>query len=148
MSIFLISLLGVVLLFSFKYQESKTGRVVFSTFRDQADVKAIELKIFLMWSRKELEKIPPFLVLVSRAIVHEIALYLASLAKRGEEQAYRLADIVSHKHHFERRAPRSEFLRQVSEHPMRNRHDPNGTGKNGGVVRDATVLSDREESVG
>ncbi|MDP3646091.1 MAG: hypothetical protein Q8R25_03315 [bacterium] len=135
-SVLLVSLLGIVLLFSFKYRESKTGRVLFPTLRDRADVRAIELKSLLLWSRTELEKLPPFMVLLSRNLIHETALFLASLARRGEEQAHRLADIVSHKHHFERRATRSEFLRQVSEHPMRNRNDSNGAGKNGEVARE------------
>jgi len=115
-SFFLVSLLGIALLFSFKYREVKTGRVYLPMLRHQADIKAIQLKILLMWSRKELERVPPVMVLISRAIVHEMALYLASLASRGEVQTHRLADIVSAKHRFERRATHSEFLKQVSDH--------------------------------
>jgi hypothetical protein len=113
---FLASFIGIALLFSMKYRESKTGYVYFPTARDWADAKSIELKLMLMRSRTEIERLPPLAILLLRRLVHAGALSFAALARIGEEQAHRLADIVSHKHRFERREPRSEFLKQVSEH--------------------------------
>ena len=116
-----IVLIGV--LFILKRWEEGSGRVLAPALRRGADRQALELKDRLLNLRYDLARIPPFLVLYARYLVHEGALGFAALARTSEHQAHRLADLVSHKHGFVPRETRSEFLRQVSEH------------KNGGVER-------------
>jgi hypothetical protein len=134
-SAFLVSLFGIVVLFSVKYREAKTGHTYFPSFRDASDEKALVIKKVLLRTRVMIERLPPIVLLVIRFYVRVLALKFASFLKYGENQAHRLADIVSYKHRFERRETRSEFLRQVSDH------------KNGGAMRD-TVVPEPDEIVG
>lgn len=134
-SAFLVSLLGMIVLFSVKYRETKTGRIFFPAFRDSSDEKALVLKGKLLRTRAMIEQLPPILMILARNLVRMIALKFASFLRQGEAQAHRLADMVSHKHRFERRETRSEFLKQVSDH------------KNGVAERDVAV-ADRDEIVG
>ena len=128
-STFIVSLLGMAVLFSVKYRETKTGRIFLPALRDSADEKARMLKDVLMRGRVEIERLPPILMILIRNLVRVGALRFAASLKFGEEQAYRLADLVSYKHCFERRETRSEFLRQVSDHK-------NGGGQSGsGIIR-------------
>ena len=112
-STFGVSLFGIIVLFSLKYREAKTGRVMLPAFRDWADVQAVGLKSLLAWLRIEAEKMPPMMVAILRYFIRWAALKMAHLARQGEHQAHKLADIVSHKHRFERRETRSEFLKQI-----------------------------------
>ena len=113
--IFLGSILGIVLLFSVKYWEEKTQRVFAVPLRSRADVQALRFKDLLARSRSELSKFPPNFLYISRIVLREVALGAASLARASERQAHRIADMVSHKHRFEKREPRSEFLKKMSE---------------------------------
>ncbi len=135
-SAFAVSLLGMIILFSVKYRETKTGHVYLPALRDVSDEKAIALKVHLLRARVVIEHLPPILMILSRNLVRVIALKFAAFLRYGEDQAHRLADMVSHKHRFERRETRSEFLKQVSEH------------KNGGAMRDNTIVADPDEIVG
>ena len=117
---FFVSLLGIAGLFTLKYWEERTQRVIAQNIRARADGQALEFKYWLEHSRGELQKLPPKLVRLSRIAVHEAALGAAASARFIERQAHLLADMVSHKHHFERRAPRSEFIKRMIEHPMRD----------------------------
>ena len=118
--IFFLSLLGIVSLFGLKHWEEKKQRVVAQDMRIRADGRAIEFKTWLENSRGELKKLPPALLRLSNFAIHEAALGAAASARFIERQAHRLADMVSHKHHFERREPRSEFLKQMTEHKNGN----------------------------
>ena len=140
--VFFISLIGIVALFGVKFWEERHESVFAQPMRQKADEHAIKLKELLLQSRVEAAKLPPKAVHVTRILVHIAALQAAHLARVLEAQAHRLADFVSHKHHFEKRETQSEFLKQVSEHPMRNRNGSNpgttqaatghgGAGKNG-----------------
>ena len=119
--VFFVSLLGIVGLFGLKHWEEKKQRVVAQDMRTRADGRALEFKTWLENSRGEFKKLPPALLRFSRIAIHEAALGAAASARLIERQAHRLADMVSHKHHFERREPRSEFLKRMTEHK-------NGTG--------------------
>jgi hypothetical protein len=121
--IFGISLVAIGGLFVLKHWEVGTGRTLAPAVRHNADHQALELKNRLLHLRYDLARVPPFLVLYARYLVHEGALGVAAFAQMSERQAHRLADLVSHKHGFVPRETRSEFLRQVSEH------------KNGGIER-------------
>ena len=132
---FIASLLGIILLFTVKYREAKTGHTYFPTLRDASDDKALALKRILMHTRFVIEQLPPIAVILMRNLVRVIALRFASILKHGENQAHRIADIVSYKHRFQPREPRSEFLKQVSDH------------KNGTVGRD-TIVTDPDEIAG
>lgn len=118
--IFFLSLLGIVGLFALKHWEERKQLVVAQDMRARADECALEFKTWLENSRGELKKLPPELLRLSRIAVHEAALGAAASARFIERQAHRLADMVSHKHHFERREPRSEFLKQMTEHKNGN----------------------------
>src|SRR4051812_48088700 len=102
--VFFIALIGIVKLFVVKYWEEKRGRVFFPHMRDGLDRKAEQLKDLSLAARADLEKLPPEGVRLTRALLHEGALSLARLARSSEEGAHRLADFVSHKRGFERRA--------------------------------------------
>lgn len=112
---FAVSFVGIAGLFALKYREEKAGRVYLPSLRDSADEKAVAFKGWLARRGKDLELLPPFAAMLARRGVHELALSFAAIARMGETQAHRLADLVSHKHRFERRAPRSEFLMRVAQ---------------------------------
>jgi|SRR3989344_3740278 len=123
-AVFFVSLAGTVALFVLKQWEERTGRTLAPTVHRYLDVRALQGKELLVALQADLEKLPPELVHLAHIAVHTGALEVARLARFLEAQAHRLADFVSHKHRFERRAPRSEFLKKVIEHK-------NGNGSNG-----------------
>ena len=114
--VFFVSFVGIVLLFGLKYWEIRRKRVLMPAAREKFDVRALRVKELLTAARTDLERIPPFLVVLTRLAVHEVALAIAALARFAEAQAHRLADMVSYKHRFEKRESRSEFLKKVAEH--------------------------------
>ncbi|MDP2648669.1 MAG: hypothetical protein Q8P19_02090, partial [bacterium] len=101
--------------FALKYWEIRSGRVLSPKMRERMDKRARNLKDLTLAARVDLAKLPPQALRVARLFVHEAALFLAALARAGEKQAHRLADMVSYKHRFEARQTRSEFLKKVSE---------------------------------
>ena len=109
------SLVAIAALFVFKYWELRTERAA-STIRDRADEQALRLKQMLTHMREESEKLPPQLVRFARLGIHELALGVAGMARLLERQAHRLADMVSHKHRFERRESNNDYLKQVTDH--------------------------------
>lgn len=113
---FFISLAGLVGFFGLKHWERKRMRILFPQLRASLDDAASRLHDLLIALKVDLEKVPPEIVHVSRILVHESALWAASMLRTLSLQAHRLADLVSHKRNFVRRAPRSEFLKKVSEH--------------------------------
>lgn len=115
--VFAVSLLGIIALFGLKIWEERHEATLAPAARRRADLRALELKARLMDARQRSSQVGPFLILLSRYMVHEGALGFARIARVAAIQANRLADFVSHKHRFERQAPRSEFLKAVSERP-------------------------------
>lgn len=114
--VFGLSLIAIVALFELKRREGKSGRVYLPALRAEMDVRALRLKDLITAAEADLAKLPPEAVHLSRVGIHVLALEAARLARFLEGQAHRLADLVSHKHRFVRRAPRSEFLKKVTEH--------------------------------
>ena len=112
----LVSLASVMGLFTLKRYEEQRGIVLAPQMRHSADEKAIEFKNFLLSLRSRTEQLPPLGIRIVRIIIHDLALSFAMFARAAEKQAHRLADLVSHKHRFERRETKSEFLKQVSEY--------------------------------
>lgn len=123
-STFFASLAGMIVLFLLKDREIKRGAVYMPRLRDYADRKARECKEETLHLGERMKLLPPLANLVLRRVVHELALASAAVARRAEEQAHRLADLVSHKHHFERRATRSEFLMQMGKRTPLNARSP------------------------
>ncbi len=115
-TVFFISFLSIVSLFALKYWELRNERVIAPILRAKFDARALHLKDLLAAARVDLAKIPPLTLRLTRILIHEAALGLAVLARITERQLHRLADLVSHKHRFEKRETRSEFLKKVSEH--------------------------------
>lgn len=113
--IFGFSLFGITILFALKAWETHRGYVLAPTLRLRADEQALRFKAYIMNGRQEVSKIIPLTTLMMRYFIHEGALAFARAAHFTGVQAHRLADFVSHKHHFERQAPRSEFLKRVSQ---------------------------------
>ncbi len=120
--LFFASLAGIALLFALKHWEMGTERIIAPAVRSSADRHALRFKDMLEKGRGELEKLPPALVHVTRFGIHELALGIASLARILERQAHRLADMVSHKHRFERKETKNGYLKQVSDHQNSNDH--------------------------
>lgn len=115
-TVFLISLAGLVGLFGLKEWEARSSRVFFPVLRRKLDEWAFFVQDAMVALKVDAEKIPPELVHLSRILVHEIALSLASILRFLALQAHKLAELVSHKRNFIRRAPRSEFLKKVIDH--------------------------------
>ena len=118
--IFFISLVGISALFIAKYWEEQHEHVLVQKMRQKADERALQVKLLLSKGRFELLKLKPTAIRLARAAIHIAALQTAHLARVIEAQAHRLADFVSHKHHFERREPKSEFLKKVGEYKNGN----------------------------
>lgn len=129
--VFFISLIGIAGLFGVKYWESAHGRVLYPNARTMSDEQAARLKELVRMGRAELSKLPPQALVMAKKAVHAGALGAARLARAMESKSHQLADMVSHKHHFEKRETRSEFLKQVGEHPISNNNGSNGNGQNG-----------------
>lgn len=129
--VFFVSLLGIAGLFAAKYFEERHQKEVLSPLlREKADERALRLKVLLLEKRAKAEKLPGTFLHLTHVAIHRAALEAARFARFLEAQAHRLADFVSHKHHFKKGETRSEFLKQVSGHPMRDPRS-NGAGKNG-----------------
>lgn len=120
-----VSVAGLTLLFVVKYWEEKRSRVFVPMLRLSADREAIELKRLLDRGEDEFYKLGPTTIRLARLLLHDLALALARLSRASERQAHRLADMVSHKHRFERRESTNEFLKQVSEYKNGKNGDSN-----------------------
>lgn len=118
-----VSILGLIALFFIKHWEEKNARIFMPKFRLAADDRSLEIKSILLWCQKELQKLGPTSLRITRFLLHDLALSLAALSRASERGAHKLADMVSHKHAFQRRETKSEFLKQVSETPIRNLRD-------------------------
>ena len=114
--VFFVSLALIIGLFTLKYLELRNGRVLAPALRAKLDTRAANFKELVIAAQMDIGKLPPLFVLFLRALVRQVALMLAALARAGEHQAHRLADFVSYKHRFERRETRSEFLKKVAAH--------------------------------
>lgn len=128
--IFAASLVLIVALFALKYWEMRRQRTAFAGLRARADRRALEIKALLLRSGEEAQRIPPTLLYLSRIAVHESALGLALLARVLERQAHNVADMMSHKHRFERREPQNEFLKQVGEYKNGSPESTDDSGQN------------------
>ena len=111
-----VSVLGLAFLFYVKHWEERKARIFVPQLRLAADDKALELKALLLWCGAESRKLGPTSMRIARLMLHDLALALAALSRASERQAHRLADMVSHKHRFEKRETRNEFLKQVGEY--------------------------------
>ncbi len=122
--VFIVAFFGLIALFALKRWESGRGQIIFPGIRSKADDGARNIKsilLALLWYGK---KLPRILVALTRLGVHVTAVTFGHLAHYVGEKSHALADFVSYKHRFERRETRSEFLRQVIEHPITNRTAP------------------------
>lgn len=128
--VFFLSLFAIAFLFALKQWEVRNERVVLAPWRARADVRARQLKELLDAARLDLSRIPPEAVRLSRIGIHQLALAFAAFAREAERYAHRVADVVSYKHHFEKRDTRSEFLKKVAEH--KNGSDST-LGENGNI---------------
>lgn len=113
--LFLLSLGGIIALFALKYREAERDLVYAAEARRRLDERARHLKQAVLRFGAEAEKIPPRAVALSHFLIRDLALLTARAGEALERRAYRLADMVSHKHRFERRETRSDFLKQMNE---------------------------------
>ena len=113
-SVFFISLVGILSLFIVKRWELQNEVILAPRLRDGADHYARILKHRLVTLEGEVGTWWPQTVLVLRYGVHLTALAIARGFSRGERMMHGLADRVSHKHQFERRETRSQFLKEVT----------------------------------
>ena len=112
--VFFVSLFLVFVLFALKRVELARGARIAEPLRASADLGALRVKRLLSDVEERIENIPFFLSALVRYGVHICALSFARLARVGEREAHRLADLVSHKHRFERRETKSKYLKEVS----------------------------------
>jgi len=113
--VFATSLALLILLFCLKKIEIHRQRRFGEGFRVRADVGALRVKALLETGEHYLEQTPWFALALARYTVHVSALSFARAARFLAVQAHLLADLVSHKHRFERRETKSKYLREVSE---------------------------------
>jgi hypothetical protein len=113
--VFFFSLVAICALFALKNWEEKRGRVLAPRVRAVLDARAVRLGELLEAGQKDLENLPSALAHVSRLALHLGAVGFGHIAHWIGERSHRLADMVSYKHRFERRALRSEFLKKVTE---------------------------------
>jgi hypothetical protein len=119
MIIFGVSLTLIIALFVLKRIEIRRDVRFGEHLRASADSGALRVKALLETTEDHIENIPFFIGAMTRYGVHVGALSFARLARVLEEQAHRLADLVSHKHRFERRETKSKFLKEVSDYKAR-----------------------------
>ena len=116
LSVFAASLFGIVALLSFKAWEMRRGALVLPGLRAALDRGALVLKQQLERIEGVLARLPAMMSLFSLQVLALVTVKLARMARGASEAAYRLADFISHKHNFERREIRSEFLKTMIEH--------------------------------
>lgn len=121
--VFFASLVGITFLFSLKKIEMNRPVRFADRMRTRADDGARVVKHWLEVSEWYLENAPFFLGALTRYGVHIGALSFARLARSSERYAHELADLVSHKHRFERRETKSRFLKEVGEYKNGNGSD-------------------------
>jgi hypothetical protein len=109
------SLVGLCGLFGLKWYEHTHETTYAPQLRSALDDYARALKMQVLVLKESTKRFPALVLLISRYLIHVGAKAFARLAKRMERAAHDLADRVSHKHSFKRRAPRSQFLKQVIE---------------------------------
>lgn len=129
------SCIGICILFGIKYWEVTRGHLLAPKVRTKADERALEIKNLLVRGAYEAAKLPPASLRFIRFLVRESALLLAGVASAIERYAHKLADFVSHKRGFERRAgrgsePRSEFLKRMGETDSERLDAEEGNGHN------------------
>ncbi len=120
-ALFIFAFFGLVALFALKRWESRRERIIFPEVRRYADEGALGIKMFMLAALWYLRKLPYILFHVVRIGIHICAVTFGHLAHWIGEKSHALADLVSHKHRFERRETQSEFLKKVIEHPITNR---------------------------
>ena len=120
---FFASLIGIALLFFLKFWELRTQKVVAPEARSRFDEQALAIKERILRGRDALERLPPEMMRFTRAAIRESALSIAGLARVIERNAYRLADLVSHKRAFTRREQKNEFLNRVQGNNLEERND-------------------------
>ncbi len=115
-SIFGVSLISIVVLLSVKAWEMRRERVLAPRFRARLDAGALALKAQIQRGEMFLSRLPSLASFAALKMLALASVRLARLARSMSESAYRLADFISHKHNFERRETRSEFLKTMIEH--------------------------------
>jgi len=115
MIVFGFSLFGIAAMFAIKYREVRAGRVLVPNLREAGDEHALAFKGFLASVRAEVATWPGRTILALRSFIRSLALVIAASARQIERQAHRWADLVSHKHHFERRETSNDFLKRVGD---------------------------------
>ena len=115
-SVFGASIVGIVFLLTLKAWEMRRERVLAPRLRAVLDSGALVLKSYIEKGEAFLAELPSLASFVAMKALAGGSVHLARLARRMSESAYRLADFISHKHNFERRETRSEFLKTMIEH--------------------------------
>ncbi len=115
-SIFGVALFGLVVLFSLKYVESTSGRVLMPRARQTLNFRALGIRRGVLVVIHTIEHLPAFMVALGYATLHLLAIVVALSARMAERQAHRVADFVSHKRKFQRRETQSVFLKEVTSH--------------------------------
>lgn len=139
-----VSILGISLLFYVKHWETKNARVFVPGVRIRADEGALQLKALLVKCQQECKKLGPTSIRIGRALLHDLALALAALSRASERQAHRLADMVSHKHAFQRRETKNDFLKHVGDIPLRNSRDVSAAEPSKGTKKSKDVSLENE----
>jgi len=109
------SLLGLIFLFALKFWEEYDRFRFLPKLRLKADEKALILKKVLLYVGDVVKDSPRYSLLLLGVIAHTAVVAFANIAGAAERGANYVADFVSHRHRFERRDTKSDFLKKVSE---------------------------------
>ena len=116
LSVFVVSLVGIVTLLSLKAWENRRARILFPQTRDRLDAAARALKHVLERGEALCAQLPSLFTYLLMHVLAFVSVSFARWARAASEAAHRLADFISHKHNFERRELKSEFLKTMIEH--------------------------------
>lgn len=116
LSVFTVSLAGIIVLLCLKAWEVRRARIFFPRIRARMDSGASFVKESIEALEARFTRLPSFLTYVLMKILALTSVSFARWARAASEAAHRLADFISHKHNFERRELRSEFLKTMIEH--------------------------------
>jgi hypothetical protein len=114
-AVFLLSLVGIIALFVVKHRERSREALYAPRLRARLDDSARFLKARLVALEAEAEKIPPRAVAAGHFLLHDAAILVGHAGRALERKAFGLADMISHRHRFEKKEPRSDFLKRVNE---------------------------------
>lgn len=116
LSVFIFSITALFALFTLRSWEERRGARIAAGAREVLDGYARRAKYAIEQGEDALARLPSLGTFLTLKFLSFLSVTLARMARSASEAAHRLADFISHKHNFERRELKSEFLKTMIEH--------------------------------